>query len=156
MEKYRYKGKKLNHENLSAFLLSMGKKGHIPYDGRNEEEKEYEYDSNNNIINTTWRIEYSGGWGLGYNSCIKYDANSEFKWTVGFVDDPPLAHKIINELPSGESFGSRGSDYDYSHCGFELMNDPDNDSGVVVLSSNNLEKIIEFPFYYGLYMELEN
>lgn len=110
--------------------------------------KKIKYD-NGKITKIKWNICYDGGWGLGYNSFIIYNnKNHKHKWSVGFEDDPGDDN---NGFPPRESFDDRGVNFDYSAYGFELDKREKSKSGMTILYSDNLEKIIEFPFYYGLY-----
>ena len=143
----KYKGRLLDYGNLSDFLLELGTKGAIPYSDCAETYKRYKmFDPKTNALKTyrrpqndcilkeiKWSIEYSGSWGLGYSSNIKFNMETQ-EWTVWFVADMYEDQRL--EL--NQSFQTK------------IM------YGMAIASSKNLEDIIEYPFYYGLFYNLNS
>lgn len=141
MRGYSCLGKnKLNHKNLSLYLLKKKNKGTISF----YQEKQIYNESGKNI-KTIWDIDGE--------SMIEYNKKNK-KWTVKFIDEPPINIKVIDQLPIGQSFRDRKFNYKYNMCGFKLMNKEEDFNYVdsdfyVILSSKNIKKVIKFPLFFG-------
>ena len=135
MVKYLYNGIRVDHNNLSDFLICQGKNGIIPYNKRDDIDTKKIKKDGDHIVEIFWSISYSGGWGSGYSSFIKYVPNQKNCWIVGFFDD------------NKEKFIDRGKNYDYGDQGFILKCC---NKETAVIASDKLKNIIKYAFYYGL------
>lgn len=132
--------KKLTHNNLSTYLTQQVNNGVISFF-----HKDHIYNESGKIIKLKWTINFQ--------STIEYYKKTK-DWVVKFIDNLPTDKKMPNSFFTKESFVERKYDYNYDIYGFKLLNSEEDFNNqetnlIITLVSKHLEKIIDFPLYYG-------
>jgi hypothetical protein len=143
---YLHNGEKLDQHNLTDFLIERVNQRNIPHfdsEGKdiiyycshketNDKLQFYgsEYDKTiYKLEKIKWKFCYSGGWGLGYSSSLTYFVKDE-SWRARFVPDSLEIETFLNK-PNTQIV----------------------DEYTATIYSNDINDVIDYPFYYGLYYD---